>query len=216
VTAVEPERRRALVLIVSDSQPTRVGVRRLLEGDVDCAEAVDGPSAVEQALRHRPDVCMLDLRPPAQGLRVASELAAKLPSSAVILFTPAPDEAEFVAAVRAGASGYLPLAFDPARLPQVVQAVIGGEVAVPRRYVRWLVDEVRDGSRRHRLAVRDGSSVSLTEREWQIVGLLRRRLTTQEIAESLELSPVTVRRHVSAVERKLGVSSRAALFDLLG
>jgi DNA-binding NarL/FixJ family response regulator len=58
--------------------------------------------------------------------------------------------------------------------------------------------------------------VSLTEREWQIVGLLRRRLTTQEIAESLELSPVTVRRHVSAVERKLGVSSRAALFDLLG
>lgn len=215
MTPVEPERRRALVLIASDSQPTRVGVRRLLEEDVDCAEAADGPSAVEMALRLWPDVCMLDFRPQAQGLRVASEIAAKLPSSAVVLFTSAPDQAEFVAAVRAGASGYLPLTFDPARLPQVVQAVIEGEVAVPRRYVRWLADEVRDSSRRHRLAVRDGSAVSLTEREWQIVGLLRRRLTTREIAERLQLSPVTVRRHASSVEQKLGVSSRDALLDLL-
>jgi DNA-binding CsgD family transcriptional regulator len=81
--------------------------------------------------------------------------------------------------------------------------------------VRWLADEVRDGGRRRRLAVQNGSTVSVTEREWEIVDLLRRRLTTQQIAERLDISPVTVRRHLAAVERKLGVTTRAALLQRL-
>lgn len=213
--ATTSSERRARVLIASESRPTRVGVRLALADGVECTEAVDAASAVEEAVRHRPDVCMLDLRPWSQGLRTVAEIATRLPSSAVIVFTPAPDEAELVAAVRAGATGYLPHAFDPSRLPQVVRAVMEGEVAVPRRYVRWLVDDIRDRGLRRRLALKDGSSVPVTEREAEIVDLLRRRLTTLQIAERLEISPVTVRRHVSAVEQKLGVASRAALLQRL-
>jgi DNA-binding NarL/FixJ family response regulator len=190
-------------------------MRLALGDDVDCTEVADGPSAVEQALRQRPAVCLLDLSPWSLGLRTATEIARRAPSSAVIVFTPAPDEAELVAALRAGAAGYLPRAFDPSRLRQVVRAVIDGEVAVPRGYVRWHADEVRDGGRRRRLAVQEGSPVSVTEREWEIVDLLRRRLTTRQIAERLGISPVTVRRHLGAVERKLGVTTRAALLQRL-
>jgi DNA-binding NarL/FixJ family response regulator len=190
-------------------------MRLALGDEVECAEVADGPSAVEHAIRQRPDVCLVDLRPWALGLRTTTEIVTRAASSAVVVFTPTPDEAELVAALRAGAAGYLPHAFDPSRLRHVVRAVIEGEVAVPRRYVRWLADEVRDRGRRRRLAVQSGASVSVTEREWEIVDLLRRRLTTRQIAERLAISPVTVRRHLGAVERKLGVTTRAALLQQL-
>jgi DNA-binding NarL/FixJ family response regulator len=206
---------RAVVLIASESRPTRVGMRLALGGDVECTEAADGPSAVEEAVRRRPDVCLLDLQPWSLGLRTTTEIATRVPSSAVIVFTPTPDQAELVAALRAGAAGYLPHSFDPSRLHGVVRAAIDGEIAVPRRYVRWLADEVRERGRRRRLVLQNGSSVSITEREREIVDLLRRRLTTRQIADRLDISPVTVRRHLGAVERKLGVATRAALLQLL-
>jgi DNA-binding NarL/FixJ family response regulator len=121
-----------------------------------------------------------------------------------------------MAAVRAGASGYLPQSLDPARLPDVVRSVMRGEAAVPRHFVGKLIDELRGRERRRRIVTLSGERrVELTSREWEVVDLLRRGQPTREIATQLEISQVTVRRHLSAAYTKLGVSSRAAAVRLL-
>jgi DNA-binding NarL/FixJ family response regulator len=214
VSATVPEE-RAHVLIAAEELPTRVGLRLALEPDARCTEAVDAESALDAAVRDRPDVCLLGLVAAGQGLRVATELASRVPSAAVILLTSRLDEEEFLAAVRAGASGYLTHSLDPARLPHVVRGALRGEPAVPRRFVARLLDELRTRDRRRSVVLAGKGRVALTTREWEVVELLLRSATTVEIAHELGVAPVTVRRHLGSVERKLGVTSRAAVVELL-
>jgi DNA-binding NarL/FixJ family response regulator len=207
--------RRAHVLIAAERLPTRVGLRLALEPEARCTEAADAQSAVDAAVRDRPDVCLLGLDPGGQNLRVVSEIVARVPSSAVILLTNQLDEEEFMAAVRAGASGYLTQNLDPERLPHVVAGALRGEPAVPRRFVTRLLDELRTRERRRTVVLADRGRVALTTREWEVVDLLLRSASTAEIATQLGVAPVTVRRHLGSVERKLGVSTRAEVVELL-
>lgn len=205
----------AHVLIAADRLPTRVGLRLALERDARCTEAMDAESAVATAVRERPDVCLLGLAAPRDALRAANEIAARVPSAAVILLTSRLDEDEFMAAVRVGASGYLSQAMDPARLPYVVRDVLRGETAVPRKFVARLLDELRSRERRRSIVLSRRGRIHLTAREWEVVELLLRRATTSEMAAELGLAPVTVRRHLGSVERKLGVRTRAEVVHLL-
>jgi DNA-binding NarL/FixJ family response regulator len=207
--------RRAHVLIASDRLPTRVGLRLALEPEARCTEAADADAAVDAAVRYRPDVCLLGLDAKGQGLRVTNEIVSRVPSAVVILLTNRLDEEEFMAAVRAGASGYLTNSLDPARLPHVVRGVVRGEPAVPRRFVSRLLDELRTRERRRSVVIAGKGRISLTTREWEVVELLLRSATTAEIAKELGVAPVTVRRHLGSVERKFGVSTRAEVIDLL-
>ncbi len=207
--------RQAHVLIAAERLPTRVGLRLALEPEARCTEAADAQSAVNAAVRDRPDVCLLSLDPAGQGLRVVNEIVSRVPSAAVILLTSRLDEEEFMAAVRAGASGYLTQNLDPARLPYVVRGALRGEPAVPRRFVSRLLEELRTRERRRSVVLADRGRVSLTTREWEVVELLLRAASTSEIATQLGVAPVTVRRHVGSVERKLGVSTRAEVVTLL-
>ena len=93
--------RRTHVLIAAERLPTRVGLRLALEPEARCTEAADADSAVDAAVRDRPDVCLLGLDPSAQSLRVVTEILSRVPSAAVILLTSRLDEEEFMAAVRA-------------------------------------------------------------------------------------------------------------------
>jgi DNA-binding NarL/FixJ family response regulator len=206
--------RGAHVLIAADSLPTRVGLRLALEQEARCTEAVDATSAVASAVRDRPDVCVLGLDAARDCLRAANEIASRVPSAAVILLTSRPDEEEFMAAVRVGASGYLPQSVDPDRLPHVVRDVLRGQVAVPRRFVSRLLDELQSRERRRSILLSGRGRIDLTPREWEVVELLLRKATTTEIATTLGLAPVTVRRHLGSVERKLGVSTRAEVVRL--
>jgi DNA-binding NarL/FixJ family response regulator len=104
--------------------------------------------------------------------------------------------------VRAGAVGYVPGALDAERLNRVVMAAAAGEAVVPRSMVLELVLELRGGGT---------GAEALTGRESQVLGMLRRGHRTADIAERLAIAPVTVRRHVSELVRKLGVENRAAL-----
>jgi len=203
------------VLIAAEQLPTRVGLRLALEPEARCTEAADAQSAVEAAVRERPDVCLLGLDGAGQALRVANEISSRVPSAAVILLTSRLDEEEFMAAVRAGASGYLTHSLDPARLPHVVRGALRGEPAVPRRFVSRLLDELRTRERRRSVALVGKGRVALTAREWEGVELLLRSATTIEIAMELGIAPVTVRRHLGSVERKFGVTTRAEVVDLL-
>jgi DNA-binding NarL/FixJ family response regulator len=208
---------KARVLIAADHAATRLGVRLALGGGADCSEAVDADEAVAAALREQPDVCVIDFDPPARGIGAAARIAASVPATRVVLLTSRVDEDEFVAAMQAGAVGYLPQRVDPARLPHVVSGVMQGEAAVPRALVARLVAELRGrAGGRPRLVIEGRRSAELTAREWEVVDLLRQGSSTRAIAERLGISAVTVRRHASSGHRKLGVGSRAELLELLG
>jgi DNA-binding NarL/FixJ family response regulator len=207
---------RPRVLIIADHLATRVGMRLALSKEADCAEADNVEDALATVVREQPDVCVIDLDPPARGIRTAARITEKATGISVIILTSRVDADEFIAAMRAGAVGYLPEGFDPGRLPHVVNGVLRGEAAVPRVMVARLVSELRgrDGKRR-RLTLRGRKSAELTAREWEVLDLVRRGESTRSIAERLGISAVTVRRHASSGNRKLGVRTREELMQLL-
>jgi DNA-binding NarL/FixJ family response regulator len=211
-----PAETKARVLIAADHLATRTGFRLALGDAAECSEADDAETAVVAAVRNQPDVCVVDFDPPVRAIRAAAEIATKVPRAAVVVMTRKIDEEEFIAAVRAGAIGYLLEGVDPARLPFVIRSVMRGEAAVPRAFVPRLIEEFRGRERRRRhLDLYEHQRVELTGREWEVVDLLRKGLSTRAIAELLGISAVTVRRHISAVHGKFGVQSRAELLQLL-
>jgi DNA-binding NarL/FixJ family response regulator len=197
------------VLIADDHPPTRRGVRLSLEqqGFIVCAEVASAQGAVEAAVRERPDVCLVDVHMPGGGIRAVGEIAARLPKTAVVMLTVSDSEDDLLDALRAGARGYLLKDMDTEQLPMALWAVLRGEAALPRRLAASLVQEIRRRGGQ-RLTLSDGRAVQLTPREWNVLELLCDDLGTAEIAQRLFVEPVTVRRHVSAIVEKLGVSSR--------
>ena len=205
------------VLIADDHPPTRAGVRIALErgGFVVCAEAPDGASAIAAARRERPDVCLLDIHMPGDGIRAAETIARELPETAVVMLTVSRSDADLFDALRVGACGYLLKDIDPARLPLALYGVLDGEAALPRRLVALLIEEFRERRRRRRIPLGGRRSVELTDREWEVLDLMREGLSTDEIGGRLFISPVTVRTHVAAILRKLQVPTREAAVALL-
>ena len=205
------------VLIADDHPPTRAGVRAALERDnfVVCGEAADARSAIEAARRERPDVCLLDIHMPGDGIQAAETIARELPEAAVVMLTVSRTDADLFNALRAGASGYLLKDIDPVRLPLALRGVLEGEAALPRRLVALLIEEFRERKRRRRVPLVGRRGVELTDREWEVLESMKQGHSTEEIAARLFISPVTVRTHVSAILRKLHVSTREAALELL-
>jgi DNA-binding NarL/FixJ family response regulator len=140
----------ARILIADDHPLIRLAVRRELEdaGFEVCGEARDGPSAVADAVRAEPDLCVLDVQMPGDGIAAAREITRRLPGTKVVLLTTGADERDMLDAIVAGASGYLGKETEPARLSVALRAVLRGEVAVPRSFVSALVDRLRAAERR--------------------------------------------------------------------
>jgi DNA-binding NarL/FixJ family response regulator len=205
------------VVIADDHAPVRAGVRSALEsgGFIVCAEAADAPGAVAAALRERPDVCLVDINMPGNGIAAAKEIVRQLPETAVVMLTVSRADADLFDALCAGASGYLLKDTDPARLPLALRGVLDGEAALPRRLVALVIDEFRERRRHRRVPLMKGRGVDLTEREWEVLQLLRDGLSTSEIAGRLFIAQVTVRTHVSAILKKLHVPDRKAAVRLL-
>lgn len=205
------------VLVADDHPPTRAGVQAALERDgfVVCAAVGDARAAIDAARRERPDVCLLDIHMPGSGIRAAERIAEDVPEAAVVMLTVSRTDADLFDALRAGASGYLLKDIDPARLPMALRGVLEGEAALPRHLVALLIEEFRERKRKRRVPLVGRHAVELTDREWEVLQLMKQGLTTGEIAGRLFVSPVTVRTHVSAILRKLHVPSREAALELL-
>jgi DNA-binding NarL/FixJ family response regulator len=204
-------------VIADDHPPTRTGVRAALEADGGfdvVADVGDANAAVETALAEQPDLCLLDIHMPGSGISAAHELTAKLPDTAVVMLTVSRNDADLFASLRAGAAGYLLKDTDPVRLPHALRGVIAGEAALPRTLVARVIDEFRSQGRR-RVRVVGQRGAELTSREWEVLDLLRQGLPTSEIAARLYVSPVTVRRHISQILRKLRVKTREEAVRLL-
>ena len=206
------------VLVADDHPALRVAVRKTLEagGYEVCAEADSGPAAIEAALREQPDICLLDIQMPGNGISAAAEISTRVPETAVVMLTVSASERDLFEALSAGAAGYLLKDTDPARLPQALTGVLRGEAALPRSLVARLIKEFRRRDPGRRLRMPGGRRVELTTREWEVLELLRDGCSTAEIAARLFVSTVTVRRHVGSIVRKLGAENRGAAVAMLG
>jgi DNA-binding NarL/FixJ family response regulator len=199
-------------IVIADDHPViRLGVRMsLMRGGFRVvAEAADRDGAVSAVRRERPDVCLLDVRMPGGGIEAAAMITQDAPSTSVVMLTVSDSTDDVLAALRAGAVGYLPKDTHPDRLPAALCGVLKGEAALPRALVGLVLTRFRDYTAVAADPVRVGE-VELSARESEILRMLRSGMTTGEIGEILSLSPITVRRHISAGVAKLGVADRRA------
>lgn len=199
------------VLIADDHAPTRDDVRRALTdgGLVVCAEAADAAHAVQLALETKPDICLLDLRMPGGGVAAAWEIAARLPTTKVVMLTVSHEDTDLFSALRAGAVGYLVKDLDFRLLPGTLSDVVDGKAAIPPTLVTRMVKQFHTNEPRFRTtAVETETGPRLTSREWDVLAGLAEGLSTRDIARRLQLKPSGVRAHISAIVQKLGVADR--------
>ena len=205
------------ILVADDHVAARAGVRAALEphGFEIVAEVCDARAAVEEAVRTRPDICLIDIHMPGNGIAATEAITSALPETAVVMLTVSRNDADLFDSIRAGAVGYLLKDTSPERLPFALRDVAAGEAAIPRTLVARLVDELRDRGRYRRVPLEGSRGALLTSREWQVLELLEEGLSTREIAARLFLSQATIRSHVSAVLNKLRVPDRASAIRLV-
>jgi DNA-binding NarL/FixJ family response regulator len=198
------------VLIADDQALVRSGFRMILESRDDLevvGEAGDGEQAIRLAGQTRPDVILMDVRMPGlDGVSATARLTAAPDAPKVIILTTYDLEEPLYAALRAGASGFLLKDVRPADLVEAIRVVAGGDAllaptATRRLLDRFLITDVTP-------AARSGSLDRLTDREREVLTLLARGASNAEIAERLVVTEATVKTHVSAILRKLGVRDR--------
>jgi DNA-binding NarL/FixJ family response regulator len=190
------------ILVVDDHKLFAEAVQMALErAGHEVFVATSGDEAVDTAKRTTPDVILLDLGlPDRSGFVVGKEIVDKIPSTKIVVVTSMEDQRTLQEVIRSGFHGFLT---KDTKLPQLVRAIgdaVDGQLVVP-----------------HRLAVRrryDGSeevellASQLTPRELEVLGLLAEGANSGEIAETLVVSPNTVRTHVQSILAKLQVHSR--------
>ncbi|HEU4324564.1 MAG TPA: response regulator transcription factor [Roseiflexaceae bacterium] len=197
------------VLIADDSAPFRQGLRALLRtaGDITLVgEAASGAEVVRMAEALQPDVILMDVQmPEGDGLEATRRILHTSPHIRIVVLTMFDDDDSVFAALRAGARGYLLKGALKAELLRAIRAAAGGEAifgpAIAQRLIHYFAAP--------RPALPELAFPELTEREREILGLMARRLSNQEIADRLVLSAKTVRNHVSNIFAKLQVADRA-------
>jgi DNA-binding NarL/FixJ family response regulator len=202
-------------VLVDDHPALRARLRKVLEADgfVVCAEAGSAEEGLRAVRREAPDICLVGARMEG-GLEMIAAISGSEEGTVVIVLTASRSTESMVDAIRAGASGYLLKEMNPERIPAAVRGALDGEAAMPRTLVERLIREIQRLGRSPMLRGEKGL-VELTPRQWEVLSLMADRLGTREIAERLMVSPVTVRRHASAIQQKLGVDDRSAAIELL-
>lgn len=204
------------VVMADDHARMRTRIRRALEagGCVVVGEGASAEEAVVLTQEHRPDVALLDIHMPGNGITAAREITRSLPATAVVMLTASAEDDDLFDSLRAGASGYLLKDTAPDRLVDELRNALNGEAAMSRRLVGRILEEFRSPAT-PRFARRSRASAKLSAREWEVMELLGEGLSTDDVAKRLFLSPTTVRVHVSSVLRKLRVRDRESAFKLL-
>jgi two-component system, NarL family, response regulator LiaR len=206
----EPAPQTLRALVADDDPLARRMIKEALQraGIVVIAEAHNGREAVELALHYRPDVVLMDIvMPELDGIAATRRILKQCPDQVIVILTSVDDDEMGVLGLRAGATGYLTKELDIEVLPRALIGAISGEAAISRRLVMRLIDQLRR-TPEDIVGLRPVRS-TLTTREWEVIDLLTKSRTTDEIAEELVLSAETVRTHVKHILRKLGVGSRA-------
>ncbi|WP_279307887.1 response regulator transcription factor [Mumia quercus] len=190
------------LLLVDDHPVVRDGLRGMLEAGAEfevVGEASDGPSGVRLARSLRPDVVLMDLRMPGGGgVDAIAELAAQGVPSRVLVLTTYDTDRDIMAALDAGATGYLLKDARREDLFAAIRSAARGESVLSPAVATRVVSRVRTRSQ------------DLSDREAEVLTLVARGRSNREIATSLFVSEATVKTHLGHVYEKLGVKDRAA------
>jgi len=200
------------VLIADDQRVVREGLTMLV-GLIDGVEVVgtasDGIEAVERARSAYPDVVLMDLRMPRlEGADATREIRATLPATQVLVLTTYADDASLFPALQAGAHGYLTKDASAEEIEQAIRALVAGQThldpAIQQRLVAAVLDETPITA-----AESQPLPDSLTPREAEVLKLIAAGRSNAEIAETLVVSPATVKTHVNRIFYKTGARDRA-------
>jgi DNA-binding NarL/FixJ family response regulator len=205
------------VLLADDHQLVRSGLAALLAGTEDIevvGTAANGAEAVEMARSTNPRVVLMDLvMPVMDGVEATRRISAELPGTQVVVLTSFSDRDRILAALDAGAIGYLLKDVEPAELVRGVHAAARGESPLHPKAARSLLssrsesrgEAATEGQRAPR---QERPHVELTPREAQVLNLLREGLANKQIARALGISQATVKAHLTSVFQRIGVTDR--------
>jgi len=195
------------ILVADDHAGFRSGLDALLATQPDLrvvGDAATGDEAVARALALQPDVVLMDINMPGiDGIAATRRIVDSSPHIAILVLTMADHDAAVFDALRAGARGYLLKGADRAELTRAIRAVASGEAIfgpdVARRLMAYFADA----------PVRAPAFPELSERELEVLELIARGMSNQQIVDRLGISPKTVRNHISNIFSKLQVRDRA-------
>ncbi|HEY4426630.1 MAG TPA: response regulator transcription factor [Solirubrobacteraceae bacterium] len=205
---------RPRVLIVDDHRLFRAGVRAELGRQVDVVGDAGGVAEAVQAIRDsEPDVVLLDVHmPDGGGVEVIRRLDGELPGVRFLALSVSDAAEDVIAVIRAGARGYVTKSISGGELAEAVRRVAGGDAVFSPRLAGFVLDAfAQDRSEAREAAGPDEELDQLTPREREVLRHIARGYMYKEIALRLGISVKTVEAHVSAVLRKLQLSSRHEL-----
>jgi two-component system response regulator NreC len=192
------------VLIADDHPLVRSGLRSLLEREGEfqvVAEASDGNEAIELALRHKPDLILLDVgMPRLSGTDAAKHISEKIPNSRIVIVSMHSDEAYVLRALKAGARGYLLKASPEADILAAARAVAAGQAYFSPSITKLLVEEYVTEVRRRGA---EDSYDLLSLREKEVLQLLVSGKTNRDVADMLHVTVATVETHRNNIFQKL-------------
>ncbi|WP_199234748.1 response regulator transcription factor [Kribbella sp. VKM Ac-2568] len=196
------------VVVADDQTVVRDGLvtlLRLLPGIDVVAAASDGQEAVELVAAHKPDVLLVDLRMPrCDGVEATRRVRAEYPGTEVVVLTTYSDDDSVLAALRAGARGFLTKDADAESIGRALQAAAAGQSIVDGDVQRRLVEASTAVP-----TPRDAAADGLTPRETEVLRLIAAGLSNTEIARHLVVSEATVKTHINHLFAKAGLRDRA-------
>ena len=191
------------ILMADDHPVVRAGIRGMLETQDEfqvIAEAKNGREAFEQIGKLKPDVVLMDLRmPEMDGVEAIGKIKEKYPDINILVLTTYDTDADIVRAVEAGATGYLLKDAPRDELFRAVRGTAKGETVLAPVVAARLMGKVRDHGEQ-----------ALSAREIDVLLLVARGASNQDVAEKLHVSTATVKSHLIQIYQKLGVSDRTA------
>lgn len=186
------------ILVVEDHPVVRHGIIAILSQaeDMDViAEAENGLEAIDQYQTHQPDITLMDLRMPhLEGVEAIARIRAQTPNAQIIILTTYDTDEDIYRGLQAGARGYILKDTTATELIQAIRTVHGGKRYIPSEVALKLADRIDDSD--------------LTERELEVLQLLSKGNSNQEIAAALTISEGTVKFHINNILSKLGVKDR--------
>ncbi len=197
------------LLIADDHSVVRAGLRALLEKHGHfrvIAEASTGEEAVRLAQQHQPDVAVLDIRMPGlSGIEACRQIVKSVPQCHVIMLTSYAEDELVMAAIQAGAAGYVLKRIGDNELVQAIERVSRGEGMLDPAMTATVFNQVRKASQ----AQASTAFADLTPQELIVLAHVAEGMTNRQIAVKLFLGEGTVRNYVSSVLQKIGVANRA-------